>query len=200
MHSGTCHVEGHGAMEPATAERLLCTAKVQGVLVGRGGKVLALGRTQRLATRAQRRALKVRDKGICQFPGCHSTNHLDAHHIVAWSHGGPTDLDNLILLCGRHHTLVHEGGLRIGEASAPLRSVRHWEFFMPDGRRVDADGYQAWRNIDDITMILASCATEHATDDPTRLFPTHGGAGFSLNECVRMLFGIVLEEEFDRAA
>jgi hypothetical protein len=69
VESGTCHIEGHGPIEPATAERLLCTARVQGVLVGRGGKVLSLGRTKRLATRAQRRALKVRDKGICQFPG-----------------------------------------------------------------------------------------------------------------------------------
>jgi Domain of unknown function (DUF222) len=90
--SGTCYVEGHGPIEPATAERLLCTARVQGVLVGRGGKVLSLGRTKRLATRAQRRALKVRDRGICQFPGRHTTSHLDAHHVVAWSHGAPTDL------------------------------------------------------------------------------------------------------------
>jgi len=94
VESGTCYVEGHGPIEPATAERLLCTAKVQGVLVGRGGKVLSLGRTKRLATRAQRRALKVRDKGICQFPGCHATTHLDAHHVRPWSRGGPTDLDN----------------------------------------------------------------------------------------------------------
>jgi Domain of unknown function (DUF222) len=72
VDSGTCYVQGHGPIEPATAERLPCTARVQGVLVGRGGKVLSLGRTKRLATRAQRRALKVRDKGICQFPGCHA--------------------------------------------------------------------------------------------------------------------------------
>ena len=134
IETGTCYVEGHGAIEPATAERLLCTARVQGVLVARGGKVLSLGRTKRLATRAQRRALKVRDKGICQFPGCHATTHLDAHHFVSWSHGGPTDLDNLILLCGRHHTLVHEGGLRIGPA--PTGSARQWDFWMPGGLRV----------------------------------------------------------------
>ena len=51
VDSGTCYVEGHGPIEPATAERLLCTAKVQGLLVGRGGKVFSLGRTKRLATR-----------------------------------------------------------------------------------------------------------------------------------------------------
>jgi hypothetical protein len=51
VESGTCCVEGHGPIEPATAERLLCTPNVQGVLVGRGGKVLILGRTKRFATR-----------------------------------------------------------------------------------------------------------------------------------------------------
>ena len=51
VESGTCYVEGHGPIEPATAERLLCTPNVQGLLVGRGGKVLILGRTKRFATR-----------------------------------------------------------------------------------------------------------------------------------------------------
>lgn len=199
IETGTCYVEGHGAIEPATAERLLCTARVQGVLVARGGKVLSLGRTKRLATRAQRRALKVRDKGICQFPGCHATTHLDAHHFVSWSHGGPTDLDNLILLCGRHHTLVHEGGLRIGPA--PTGSARQWDFWMPGGLRVDADGYlPVWRNIDDITLTLAMRAQSAASADPTRIFPPRGGAGFSLHECVRVLFDITTEDLTDAAA
>lgn len=197
IDAGSCHVEGHGPIEPATAERLICTARVQGILVARGGKVLNLGRAKRLATRAQRRALKVRDKCICQFPGCSMTTHLDAHHVVPWSHGGPTDLDNLILLCGRHHTLVHEGGLRI--APAPAQHARHWEFWMPEGRRVDADGYRAWHYIDDITLILAMRA-QAADDDPTRIFPTHGGAGFSLHDCVRTLFDLTTDDLSGEAA
>jgi hypothetical protein len=192
VDSGTCFVEGQGAVEPATVERLMCTAKVQGVLVSRGRKVLNLGRTRRLATRGQRRALRVRDKGICQFPGCPATAHLDAHHVVPWSHGGPSDLDNLILLCGRHHTLVHEGGLRIRPASAP--ASRHWAFWMPDGRRVDADGYHAWRNVDALTQVLALQAEAAARAEPTRIFPPHAGAGFSLHECVRVLFDIALPD------
>jgi len=198
IEAGTCFVEGHGAIEPATAERLLCTARVQGALVAGGGHVLSLGRTKRLATRAQRRALRVRDKGICQFPGCHATTHLDAHHVRAWSHGGPTDLDNLILLCGRHHTLVHEGGLTI--VPAPAGSARHWDFWMPGGRRVDADGYgRAWRNIDDLTVALAMYAHSSDAADPSRIFPLHGGASFSLNECVRVLFDYAGQES-DKAA
>lgn len=198
IRSGTCFVEGHGAIEPATAERLICTAKVQGVLVGRGGKELHLGRTHRLASRSQRRALKVRDRNACQFPGCHQSRHLDAHHIVPWSHGGPTDLDNLILLCGRHHTLVHEGGL--GIEPAPPGSGRSWDFRMPEGRRVDADGYTAWRDVDSLTMILAMNASANALADPTRVFPAHSGAGFSLEECVRALFGIAIGEPAQEAA
>ena len=41
--------------------------------------------------------------------GCHQTHHLKAHHLIHWADGGPTDLDNLILLCQFHHTAVHEG-------------------------------------------------------------------------------------------
>lgn len=187
LESGTCFVEGHGPIEPATAARLLCTATAQGVVVAGSGHVLHLGRARRLASRAQRRALRVRDKGICQFPGCASVSHLDAHHIVPWSHGGATDLHNLILLCGRHHTLVHEGGLRIDRAAET--SARPWEFFMPDGLRVDADGYHAWRAVDDITRVLAAISERSAATDPVgRVFPAHGGHGFSLHECVRVLF------------
>ena len=72
---------------------------------------------------------------------------------------------------------------------------------MLEGRRVDADGYVgAWRNIDDITLILAMRAQAAATADPTRIFPTHGGAGFSLNDCVRVLFDITTEDLTDEAA
>jgi hypothetical protein len=71
---------------------------------------------------------------------------------------------------------------------------------MPEGRRVDADGYRAWRNIDDITMILPKRAEAAATAAPTRISPTHGGAGFSLNDCVRVLFDITTEDLTDEAA
>jgi hypothetical protein len=76
---------------------------------GRTVETLDLGRGARFANRAQRRALAVRDGG-CAFPGC-DRNHrfCDAHHIVWWEHLGPTDLDNLVLLCRFHHVLTHTG-------------------------------------------------------------------------------------------
>jgi hypothetical protein len=58
-----------------------------------------------------RRALELRDRG-CRFPGCGS-RFTDAHHVRHWADGGPTQLDNLVLLCGTHHRLLHEGGFRV---------------------------------------------------------------------------------------
>jgi hypothetical protein len=56
-----------------------------------------------------RRALEIRDRH-CQWPGCERpASKCDGHHVVHWIHGGPTDLDNLTLLCRRHHRMVHEG-------------------------------------------------------------------------------------------
>lgn len=70
---------------------------------------LRVGRTQRTATPAQRRALAVRDGG-CIHPGCGRTPAFcDAHHVVHGADGGPSDLDNLVLLCRHHHRTLHEG-------------------------------------------------------------------------------------------
>jgi hypothetical protein len=78
------------------------------------------------------------------FPGCHNTRFVDAHHIRHWSAGGETSLDNLMLLCSRHHRLVHEGGFRI-ERDYQNR----WIFKRPDGRAVPGCGYRLQDVIDD---------------------------------------------------
>ena len=59
-----------------------------------------------------RRALQARDRR-CRFPGCDNTRFLDGHHVRHWSQGGETNIDNLLLLCRRHHRLVHEHGCTI---------------------------------------------------------------------------------------
>jgi hypothetical protein len=61
-----------------------------------------------------------RDDGTCCFPGCEHRRRLEAHHRHHWAHGGETSLENLTLLCYRHHRLVHEGGYTI-EADAEGR-------------------------------------------------------------------------------
>jgi hypothetical protein len=71
---------------------------------------------------------------------------------------------------------------------------------MPEGRRVDADGYLAWRDVEDITMILAMRAAANTTADPTRIFPATADAGFSLHDTVRVLFDITSDQPRSDAA
>ena len=94
----------------ATAFRLACDCSVTRVLMRGQSEVLDLGRSTRLASAALHKALAIRDRG-CVFPGCdRPPAWCNAHHLVWWEHGGPTNEQNLCLLCRRHHTLCHEGG------------------------------------------------------------------------------------------
>jgi hypothetical protein len=183
-----CHIDGLGGIEPATGARLACDGSVLGAVVGAGGEVLNLGRTRRLVSRAQRRALMIRDR-ICQYPSCAQTRHLQAHHVVPWAAGGRTDLDNLILLCQWHHTTVHEGGVRI--ESRP----NGWHFMLPDGTAP-----KPWQSDGTLARMLAAQARRHADamagvdrfDHPAAAVIRPGWAGerFSLHDCVQALFAI----------
>lgn len=100
-------------LAPGTLGRLMCGAALSVTALDAAGAVLAQGRSTRLANRAQRRALVARDRG-CVVPGCSAApRRCDAHHVVWWRHGGRTDIDNLVLLCQRHHTEVHAGLWRL---------------------------------------------------------------------------------------
>jgi hypothetical protein len=103
--------DGGQVLSAATARRLACDGGIIPMVLGADGAVLDLGRTQRLFTAAQRRAIIHRDGG-CTFPGCTvPAGWCEAHHITWWSRGGRTDLRNGALLCQRHHTLVHHRDL-----------------------------------------------------------------------------------------
>ena len=83
------------------------------VLGGAPSQPLEVGRATRVVQPAQRHALAVRDRG-CVFPGCdRPLAWCDAHHLWHWVDGGPTNLDNLALLCRAHHRTVHEGGWQL---------------------------------------------------------------------------------------
>lgn len=105
------HAHGGGPLEPHTITELLCESWIT-VLVTRRGKPVTITSPTRLATPAQQRALLARDR-TCRFPGCGRTQYLKAHHIRHRSDGGPTQLDNLCLLCQVHHTLIHQPGWRL---------------------------------------------------------------------------------------
>jgi len=106
----------------ATAERLLCDAGLVPVMVNREGTPMDVGRKRRTIPAALRRALVARDEG-CRFPGCTHRKWIDAHHIVPWSKGGETSLENTVLLCTFHHTLLHEGGFGMEREGGELRFV-----------------------------------------------------------------------------
>jgi hypothetical protein len=94
----------------ATARRLACDAEVLPRVFGGPSEKLDLGRTERLFSRAQRRAIAYRDGG-CTWPGCTAPpGWCEVAHIVAWLLGGPTDLDNGILLCPFHHRRFDRDG------------------------------------------------------------------------------------------
>ena len=98
-------------LTPGAVRRLACEAGIIPMVLGGPSEVLDVGRAQRFFTPAQRRALARRDGG-CSYPGCTiPPQWCEAHHVVHWLYGGRTDLCNGALLCGRHHTVVHERGL-----------------------------------------------------------------------------------------
>ncbi len=91
----------------SAVRRLACDAEVIPAVLGSLGEVLDVGRTQRLVTAAIWKALVLRD-AHCRFPGCRRQPlACDAHHLQHWADGGDTSLDNLVLLCRAHHTLLH---------------------------------------------------------------------------------------------
>jgi hypothetical protein len=141
----------------ASVERVLCDADVTTVLTRRitcpesrgsasddlaswlrdaSHEVLHVGRAHRTVPPRLRRALEVRDRH-CAFPGCRvDVSRTHAHHVDEWwRDDGPTDVDNLTLLCARHHHYVHEGGWRIvPTAGASPRAGGCWTFLSPSER------------------------------------------------------------------
>jgi hypothetical protein len=99
-----------GVDEPVCAEtirELVCDAGFRRAILGNDGEVLALGRRERYFSRSQRRALATRDGG-CIWPLCTAPpSRCHAHHVVPWSLGGETDIDNGALLCAAHHHMLH---------------------------------------------------------------------------------------------
>ncbi|MCP3974602.1 MAG: DUF222 domain-containing protein [bacterium] len=105
---GTAEIPDVGPIPQSELERLACISDLFGIVFNTDGKPLWLGRRQRLASDDQWRALIARDGGcvICNA----AASRCEAHHVIFWegSQRGPTDIDNLVLLCKHHHHLVHD--------------------------------------------------------------------------------------------
>jgi hypothetical protein len=123
-------LEWVGEVPARVAQRIACDADVWRVVLDPAtGRPTEVGRAHRLVPVWIRKALHARDRG-CRFPGCRApAPWTDAHHIRPWARGGPTDVDNLILLCRFHHGLVHEGRwtIRLDPGTGEVAATR------PDG-------------------------------------------------------------------
>lgn len=140
VHVDADALSGHGGesdLPLPTVKRLCCDGAVTPIVEDDTGRPLDIGRKQRLVSGALKKAVFARDRS-CTFPGCHHTRYLDAHHVQHWADGGETNLENLLLLCTAHHTLVHEGGFTIRRH----RDGR-WYFVRPDGRPVEVEASSA---------------------------------------------------------
>ena len=110
--NGLSHIEHGPSLCPETVRRIACDASLIELETDARGNPLNIGRKTRTIPPSMRRALEHRDQG-CRFPGCTDRRYVDAHHIHHWADGGETSTQNLVLLCGHHHRLIHEGGFKV---------------------------------------------------------------------------------------
>jgi hypothetical protein len=129
-----CELDRTGPVDAETARRIACDAAITRVIMAGPSQPLDVGRTTPVITSAMHKALVVRDKG-CRFPYCRRPpSWTDGHHVLHWTHeGGETKVDNLVLLCRRHHRMVHEGGFGVQMIDGdPV-------FYRPDGSVLGED-------------------------------------------------------------
>jgi hypothetical protein len=119
-NDGCCEIQDGPSINPETARRLVCDGRLETVVYD-GERIVGVGRRSRSVPPKYFRALWKRDR-CCAFPGCPSTV-FQAHHIKHWIWHGPTELPNLVLVCPRHHTYLHE---------------YHWRIVLED------DGTKTW--------------------------------------------------------
>jgi len=153
--------EGRSSLPIESVRRIACDSDTVLIVEDEDGQPLNIGRKSRTVPTAIKRALWARDKG-CNFPGCHRKHFVDAHHIHHWSAGGETNLDNLMLLCSRHHRLVHEGRYRIVKDYQD-----RWCFKRPDGLAVPECGY------------CPEDTTDDELDFPSKLVNNPSAEGFA---------------------
>ena len=122
-----------GPVDPEVARRIACDASIRRIVMAGRSEPLDVGRRTPVVPPGTRRAVIVRD-GHCRFPGCDRPHTwCDAHHVAHWANGGPTSVANLLLMCRRHHLMVHaRAGFRLNLADGRPA------FRRPDGSVLEA--------------------------------------------------------------
>ena len=120
-------------VDPEVARRIACDAVISRMVLSARSEPLDIGRKSPVIPAPMRRALQLRDHR-CRFLRCgRPPRWSDGHHITHWADGGPTCLDNLVLLCRAHHRMIHRSGFGVVmQAGRPV-------FFRPDGAVIPED-------------------------------------------------------------
>jgi len=168
-----------------TSQRLACDASVVVMSHAPDGSVLDVGRKTRTIPPAIRRALMARDHH-CRFPAC-TARHCDAHHVQHWADGGGTSVDNLVLLCRRHHRALHEEGFSVARnADGSLA------FHRPDGAPIlMAPALPDWRRLDSdapLGRTSARLADAGVGIGPQTTTPCSDGERFDLGWALDVLY------------
>jgi hypothetical protein len=132
-------LERDGLLSAASVQRIACDATIALAVDDDAGRTMYEGRSRRDPSGPQRREVRRRDRH-CRFPGCANVTFTNTHHIKRWKPDrGPTDLDNLCLLCVHHHHLVHQGDWTMsGNANEELT------FLGPSGRVMTSRPSPLW--------------------------------------------------------
>ncbi len=155
-------LERDGLLSVATVQQLACDATVAVAVDDDSGRTMYEGRSRRDPSGPQRREVRRRDRH-CRFPGCANVTFTDTHHIKRWKPDrGPTDLDNLCLLCVHHHHLVHQGAWTMsGDANSELT------FVGPSGRVMTSRPSPLWTAVTGPAAERAAGRRRAESADPT---------------------------------
>jgi hypothetical protein len=173
-HEDRCHLDDGPAISPATLQLIGCDATISTMIHDLSGAIIDVGRRTRKIPPALRRALRERDAGRCQYPGCDSRR-VDAHHIRHWANGGTTSLANLISFCKRHHALVH------GQNAIIATTPAGFAFYTKDGTLIP-NCPPALPGPGDIT------GTHTAAITPGTIIPPHSGERLNLSLAIWIAF------------
>ncbi len=163
----TAMLDHGGPLTTAQLRMLACDCEVIPVVLDGAGQPVDIGRVSRVVPRHMRRAVAARDRG-CAFPGCgRPPSWCDAHHVKEWQHGGPTAIENLVMLCRFHHRLVHH-------SEWVVRMTRGSPEFIPP----------KWIDFTQKTTPIITIGKVHGEPDPPPLARSTAPAG--PNDAVRL--------------
>lgn len=173
---------GPGMLPAHVLRRLACDGRVGFAVTGHDGNVLEEPAPTDIVPVGMRRAMLARDHNTCRFPGCGSTRHLHAHHVIHRADNGPTVLSNLTTLCAFHHRFIHAHRWEL--RPVPGRAGR-WTFHKPGGvtdhpavPNIDLEG-DRWQWLRTLPSGIRAL--------PDDLSPTHWLSGWDLNTTIQVL-------------